>query len=316
MIALEEYIFMYVSYLLLTVGTIALLALLITLWRVTSLSQRNNPFLVNLLLTTWLSTIPALLLLFSGHAVDLAPAKPLCILQAVLMDGVAPMFGIAGLCLVLNTSLQISADLGGHFNPLAEKRWLRIFVLSIPYITYLCWTSASIGVGLSTPPQVVVEAIWCAIISPHSNRIRRFIGFFVTGFSLSQLMLEGWIIALIIKHKKTSSDITKSKNSLTIEKSLIARVIVFTLIQLTILILTVILSGIRIEDNPQNYPHISPNITRVFESMNPLFTFLVFGTSNSLLEAWHLKKAPSVQSDFREVERGWDQNIDIDYHNV
>jgi len=298
---------MYASYIFVVAGSIALFALLITLWRVPSLPQRNNPFLVNLLLTTWLSTIPASLLLFSGHAVDLLPAKALCILQAVLMDGVIPMFGIAGLCLVLSIWLQVRADLAGHFNPLVEKRWLKILVLSIPYITFLCWTSSSIGLGFSTPPRVLVETIWCAIITPRSNRIRRFIGFFLTGFSLAQLFLEGWIIALILESKKSSIDITKSKNSLTIGKGLILRVVIFTLIQLSIVILAILLAGIRIGDDLQEYT----DVTRVFDSMNALFTFLVFGTSNSLLEAWRLKKPTSVQSDFRQVERGWDQNIHI-----
>ncbi|KIJ52291.1 hypothetical protein M422DRAFT_776012 [Sphaerobolus stellatus SS14] len=297
MITLEKYIFMYVAYIFIVAGSIALFALLITLWRVPSLPQRNNPFLVNLLLTTWLATIPASLLLFSGHALDLAPAKALCILQAVLMDGVIPMFGIAGLCLVLNTWLQVRADLGGHSNPLVVKRWLRIFVLSIPYITFLCWTSSSIGFGFSTPPRVVVKTIWCAINTPQSNRISRFLGFFIIGFSLAQLIFQGWIIALLYKSKMTSIDITKSKKSLTIEKGLIVRVVVFTLIQLVTMTLAVILSGISVDNNQQKY---SDN-ARVFESMEPLSIFIVFGTGNSLLEVWRLKKPTSVQSDFREV---------------
>ncbi|KIJ26112.1 hypothetical protein M422DRAFT_272853 [Sphaerobolus stellatus SS14] len=33
--------------------------------------------------------------------------------------------------------------------------------------------------------------------------------------------------------------------------------------------------------------------------------------SNGLLEVWRLKRPTSVQSDFREVERGWDQNLNL-----
>ncbi|KIJ28327.1 hypothetical protein M422DRAFT_270397 [Sphaerobolus stellatus SS14] len=33
--------------------------------------------------------------------------------------------------------------------------------------------------------------------------------------------------------------------------------------------------------------------------------------SNGLLEVWRLKRSTSIQSDFREVERGWDQTMNL-----
>jgi len=55
-------IYMALCYSFLILGNVTLFVLLLTFWRVRSLSQRNNPFLINLLLTTWLSTIPASLM--------------------------------------------------------------------------------------------------------------------------------------------------------------------------------------------------------------------------------------------------------------
>ncbi|KIJ28335.1 hypothetical protein M422DRAFT_270404 [Sphaerobolus stellatus SS14] len=69
--------------------------------------------------------------------------------------------------------------------------------------------------------------------------------------------------------------------------------------------LTTILSALRLNDQGMT------NVYRIVESLVSLATFLVFGMSNGLLEVWRLKRPTSVQSDFHEVERRWDQNMNL-----
>ncbi|KIJ28690.1 hypothetical protein M422DRAFT_269990 [Sphaerobolus stellatus SS14] len=128
----------------------------------------------------------------------------------------------------------------------------------------------------------------------------------MAGLSLPELAMEAWIIYLVFQSKTTH--VLKNKSSLPIETNLILRLVVFTAIQLVTLALTAILSAVRLGDDLQ---YIT-NVYRVVESLNVLATFFVFGMSNRLLEAWRLKKPTSVQSDFRELERGWDQNLVLD----
>ncbi|KIJ28316.1 hypothetical protein M422DRAFT_270387 [Sphaerobolus stellatus SS14] len=293
-------------YVFLILGNITLFALLLTFWRVHSLSQRNNPFLINLLVTTWLSTFPACLLLFVGNfgTEELAP-KVLCIIQAFLLDGVVPMFGMAMFCLVLHTWLQVRADMKGQLSPFTQFRWFRRLILGLPYFTFICWFGFSTGLGLSTPPKILVDLIWCAVITVLSNRIRRFVGFFMTVLVLLELLMEASIIYLVINSKKVS--LMKNRNSLSIEPNLLLRIGVFTFIQLATLALTTILSVVRLGNDA---PSIT-NVYRIVESLDALCTFLVFGMSNGLLEVWRLKRPTSVQSDFREVERGWDQDLNL-----
>ena len=90
-------------------GACSLLLLLGTFYFVKTLPQRKNPYLVNLILTSFLATIPPLLLsvfyfkhepfvlpcclcerLFTGQLGKI-PVKWICTLQAASMDGDTPM---------------------------------------------------------------------------------------------------------------------------------------------------------------------------------------------------------------------------------
>ncbi|KIJ26113.1 hypothetical protein M422DRAFT_272854 [Sphaerobolus stellatus SS14] len=291
------------SYVFLILGNIALFALLLTFWRVHSLPQRNNPFLINLLVTTWLSTFPASLLLFIGDfGSDELPPKALCMIQAFLLDGVAPMFGMAMFCLVLHTWLQVRADMKGQLSPFTQFRWFRRLILGLPYFTFICWFGCSTGLGLSNP-RTLANLIWCAVITVPNDAIRRFVGFFMTVLSLLELLMEASIIYLVISSRKFS--LMKNKNSLSIKTNLILRIAVFTFIQLATLALTTILSALQLNDLGIR------NVYRIIESLDALTTFLVFGMSNGLLEVWRLKRPTSIQSDFREVEQGWNQNVNL-----
>ncbi|KIJ35950.1 hypothetical protein M422DRAFT_261703 [Sphaerobolus stellatus SS14] len=124
----------------------------------------------------------------------------------------------------------------------------------------------------------------------------------MAGLSLPELAMEAWIIYLVFQSKTTH--VLKNKSSLPIETNLILRLVVFTVIQLVTLVLTAILSAVRLGDDLQ---YIT-NVYRVVESLNALATFFVRDEQ----QAWRLKKPTSVQSDFRELERGWDQNLVLD----
>ncbi|KAF8586418.1 hypothetical protein K439DRAFT_1631664 [Ramaria rubella] len=82
-------------------GQLSLLALLGTYLFCKDLSGRNNLYLLNFLFTTFLATIPPCLLFYTGQ--QEAPAHWICVLQSVLMDGIAPMFEVALLILVFHT---------------------------------------------------------------------------------------------------------------------------------------------------------------------------------------------------------------------
>jgi len=261
-------------------------------------------------MATWLGSIPSALLLFIGYPLH-PPSVPYCILQALLIDGGLPMQGVAGLCLVLKTLLQVRAQLLGRDQNFMEIKWQRILALSLPYLTFLCWSSASLiatELSLSHPSfDLSISLVFCSVHSTSNARVRRFIGFFMIGFSLLELVMEGWIIFLALQSKRTF--IISNKNELSSSQmSLVIRVFIFTFTQFGTFILSLLLSAVQIsaETNLR-----FGNLMRLIETLNGLFTFCVFGTSNSLLRVWRLKRGTSTQSDFREVEREWDCNIHI-----
>ncbi|KAF8473796.1 hypothetical protein JB92DRAFT_1905993 [Gautieria morchelliformis] len=72
------------------IGRCCMLLLLGTFILVRDLPGRKNVFMINFLVTIFLGTIPPCLLFYAGRQ-DGVPAHWLCLMQSVLMDGIAPM---------------------------------------------------------------------------------------------------------------------------------------------------------------------------------------------------------------------------------
>ncbi|KIJ52231.1 hypothetical protein M422DRAFT_43566 [Sphaerobolus stellatus SS14] len=202
----------------------------------------------------------------TGHITNenLTPPKMLCFVEAVLLDGVVPMN-------INNGSVR--ERLRGLTSPVAKRRWLKLLLLISPYITALTWWGTSLGLGLKwgISPKTTIT---CFNNVKGSNRIRRQIGFFIAGFSIIDLFLEGWIIFMIIRRSRSTQ---LRMNLLDRDRSLLIRLGLLTIIQLCAVMLGATLSGARVHDQGE---------LRFIESLvvklDPFVTFLVFGSSRSI----------------------------------
>ncbi|KIJ52235.1 hypothetical protein M422DRAFT_776352 [Sphaerobolus stellatus SS14] len=266
-------------------GNAVMFLLLITLWVCKQLPQRNNPFLINVLITTYIATLPPMLLLFSGHF-NHAPPMTLCLIQAILLNGLAPMFGTAMLILVINTWFDLRAKLQGDSSALIQIRWLRVLFLVLPYLSFLAWSSGALAIILVSPINLVVQLAWCVSLTPLSQQFLRYVGFYMPGLTIVELIIEAFIARMVIKYRQNAVPTGKKL----IDCTLFTRLLVFSIIQAFNIGLGVILSIRRVQIN---------DTFIVIEAMNALATFLVFGTSKSILEAWGLKASdPSMSHVF------------------
>ncbi|KIJ52234.1 hypothetical protein M422DRAFT_26423 [Sphaerobolus stellatus SS14] len=197
------------------------------------------------------------------------------------MNGAAPMFGTSMLVLVIHTWSDLRAKLHGSSSPFTRLVWLRVLCIILPYLAFLGWSGAALGLTFLAPLRLIIEVSSCINAKHFSHEILRGVGLFMLVLTITELIIQGFIVHMINKYR---SDAMTGKKL--IDVSMFFRILILSLIELFTIILGTILSIFRVPIN---------NAFIVIESMNALATFLALGTSNSILEAWGLKTSnPSI----------------------
>jgi len=290
------------------IGQWSLFALLVTFAWVKSIPQRNNPFLINLILTTLLATIPPCFLLYTGHQ-DGVPPHGLCFVQSLLMDGVAPMFGTALLVLVAHTWSELRASLRGKTSVSVTYTAVKFPLLMAPYIVMASWCTASTMAALKPSARFETsQFVYCANNPPGGIPVRRYIGLFMSIVGILELFFIVWIACMVFapfkfwRLQRSEMPISTSPSYHANVKTYI-RISIFSALQMTPIILA-LLNSERKNSLPVK------QATQVLESMNAIATFLVFGTQKNVLEAWYFWRSSTElvanKPTEQEIKCDWD----------
>ncbi|KIJ46476.1 hypothetical protein M422DRAFT_250068 [Sphaerobolus stellatus SS14] len=178
-------------------GNILLSLLILTLLFSKSVPQGKNIYLLNFLITTYLATLPPSLLLITGNIYEPYPPKALCLFQAVLMDGLAPMFEVAFLILAINTWLEVRSSLKGSISPITQYRWLKLLLLFAPYAMLLIWSLSSLALALINHLEPSLNPLGesCSNRDFHSIKVLHgFLGSFMIIIATMDIVFEAMIV--------------------------------------------------------------------------------------------------------------------------
>jgi len=269
------------------VGQWCLFLLLGTLGCVRTMPQRNNPFLINVLLTTFLSTFPPCILFITGHQ-EGPPPHWLCLTQSVLMDGIAPMFGIALVVLNFHTWGDMRVIIWGKTSVTRSSIFAKWILLIAPYVTLVSWCTASLVAAVKPTADVeLAQFVFCSNNSHSGDIIRGNVGVFMIMCGILDLFFEFWIAWVIFAPFKFlhSQRANMSSSALYRDNVQISvRILIFSAIQLTPVLLALLNRVWTWNSLPLQ------RATQILESMDAIATFLVFGTQKNVLQAWNFWK--------------------------
>ncbi|KAF8574853.1 hypothetical protein K439DRAFT_1624028 [Ramaria rubella] len=184
-------------------GQVSLLVLLATYFFCKDLPGRNNPYLLNFLFTTFLATFPPCLLpqdlsFYTGQ--QEAPAHWICVMQSILMDGIAPMFEFALLILAFQT-------------------WAGIRAIMCKKTRRRATSSVAKWIQAVQPSSVYSLGVYLYCINTSENPpIRELIRPFLIICGILEIVFEVWIAVLIIPRSGRAQ--------------IYARLCIFTILQL------------------------------------------------------------------------------------
>ncbi|KAF8585776.1 hypothetical protein K439DRAFT_1021994 [Ramaria rubella] len=255
-------------------GQWCLLVLLVTYASGRHLRQRNNAYLVNLILTSFLTTIPAML--YSGHQFSSYVPKDLCLAQAVLMDGVAPMFSVAQLMLVFDTWCRASIPHSRHF----PRNAIFLKLLIAPYFAFGFWTFASYAAAWGDPVVNMnntgpLTFVYCRNSGSQSSLMRELVGIFIVVIAFFEVILELWVAWMIYAYpSKVQDDPTAWRTN--IQFSL--RILLLSFVQFLTIILSFV--DLKTHNGAQKLAY------ELLDSMAALATFCIIGTQTTILLTW------------------------------
>ncbi|KAF8521004.1 hypothetical protein JB92DRAFT_2892329 [Gautieria morchelliformis] len=253
---------------------------------VKDLPGRRNVFMINFLVTIFLGTIPPCLLFYAGQQ-DGVTSHWLCLMQSVLMDGIAPMFGVALTVFVFQTWAELRSAICSTTSLVATSPIAKWGLLLLPYMTLAGWCTGSLFQAFLPPATFQLSHfVYCDNISFDSlqwpQNVRKQVGPFMIACGAMEMLFEIWIAFLLITREKLSTGIIHSeKYRDTVH--LYIRTIAFTVVQLGPVALAVMN---RVA--PATIAGEIQRATQVLEAMNALATFLVFGSQKAILQAWKI----------------------------
>ncbi|KAF8479472.1 hypothetical protein JB92DRAFT_3043847 [Gautieria morchelliformis] len=261
-------------------GQWCMLLLLGTFLLVKDLPGRRNVFMINFLVTIFLATIPPCLLFYAGQQ-DGVPSHWLCLMQSVLMDGIAPMFGVALTVFVFQTWAELRSAICSKSSLVATSPIAKWGLLLLPYVTLAGWCTGSLFHAFLPPATFQLSKfVYCDNVS--RGGIRGLVGTFMLACGAMEILFEIWIAFLLITREKLSNGIIHSeKYRDTVH--LYIRTIAFTLVQFGPVALAVMNKAA-----PATIEGEIRRATQVLEAMNALVTFLVFGSQKAILQTWKI----------------------------
>ncbi|KAF8519278.1 hypothetical protein JB92DRAFT_2899217 [Gautieria morchelliformis] len=282
------------------IGGCSLLFLLCTYYVVKTLPQRKNPFLINMVLTSCLGTIPSLMLLFTGQQGGIT-IHWICVLQAASILGVLPMYGVAQLTLIFQTWSDMRAAVQGTTSILDRSVWLRWALILAPYMAFIGWFIASLVDVLLPSARVVLFSFDYCSNEPltGANMPRKLVGYFMVVCMSLAIPLEGWTATYVyfcLQRSRVSGDLAHASSSIRANVHMFVRLLIFTNIQLGPIFLTALNNLNRVSLDPVAVR----NATQIMESTYALGVFFVFGTQRTVLQAW--KIWPSTETEKEHLE--------------
>jgi len=260
-------------------GQWSLLFLLVTYAMGRHLPQRNNAYLVNFILTTFLTTIPPALLLYTGHQYSRIP-KNLCLAQAVLVDGVTPMFAMAQFALIFDTWSELRS-LCLHKRHISRMTFLKCILLIAPYFMFGFWTFASYGAAWGDPSNFdntgPANFVYCRNGGTLSGDLRKYVGIFVVTMTILAGILELWVAWMIYAYPmKSQDDPTAWRTNIQFS----VRILILSLLQIVTIAVSVVNLNPSINSFPVKFAY------ELLDSMDALAAFLTLGTQTSILLTW------------------------------
>ncbi|KAF8585775.1 hypothetical protein K439DRAFT_1615664 [Ramaria rubella] len=261
------------------IGQFSLLVLLITFYYFKTLPQRNNHYLVNFLLTVFLATVPTTLLFWTGNQGWKQPPHNICVAQAVLMDGVGPMYSTALVILAFRTWEDVRAVVRHQdgTTQLKGSSLLEWMLLLCPYFALAGWCAASFFVSLQPSVTYGVSTFVFCASGGTKNPVRNYIGLFMITSSTFQFLFEG------------STRLNLKGGSPTLVSTHIDSAVGLTLLIILLSIIPMFLSLV----NMTHEGVILRPASQVFESMNLDFagSFISGGlVTQAVFQAWGIQK--------------------------
>jgi len=253
-------------------GQWSLLLLLFIFAFIKDIPQRDNPFLINVLLTTLLGSIPPSLLLYGGN--KSSPSNSLCFAQAALVDGVPPLFIVAQMALAFDSWSELGFLILGK-RRLTREGPIMWTLLIIPYFAMWIWVFSSFIAAAESKASHNANFAFCENISSASDAVRRYVGVFALVFVALQTMLYIAIIAQLAAYRENKSP--KYQLAMKDTRLFAIRVIVLGSLQL----LGTVLSVANIAAKSLTLKAAYDLLT----SMEPLALTITIGTQKGVLQA-------------------------------
>lgn len=203
------------------------------------------------------------------------------------MDGFFQMFGSAFLVLVITTWLNLEATVKMVMPPLRSRRYLRVLLLSVPYLVFIICTVTSLGVSLVVPIKPKMsELVACVNDTFQSARVRRSIGFIMAIFCVMEVIIEARVIRIMVRNtsRRAALPVNPTRSTLLwADNSIILRVLLLTILEFGILFVGILDASRAFPDTPG-----STNVFHIFQSLYSFLTFIIFGSSRNVLSVWGL----------------------------
>lgn len=248
----------------------ALLAILLTTFFFSRrLRAQRHPIVLNFIVTWFLTTIPACLLLYSGHAEGVQPDPNICLLNAALMSGVPPMEAVAFLAVVIQVFVMLRSVAANK--TYVQRTWLTVVLLTSPYVAYIAFSLLVGVIGFSDPNNVTrdAEIVYCTL--SHHNA-GTFIWVF-TAFIVAATFVFGiWIVVMLYKNWR---DVRGGGSASEFDMRLVFRALAFTIFELFILA-TAVLAIFKRDSVPPKF----------MQAIAPVVVFFIFASQQDVIFSW------------------------------
>lgn len=238
----------------------------------------RHPALINLCLAAIITSICACLLLYTNTHRGPEPPFDLCLLQASFASGIQPLLVMATFALVFQVWISVYGSKKTQPNPKWEMA-KSILLLTLPWIAFAVYVSASASIGLQNPDAVTRNRrfFYCSV---KNKNFTRWISIFCAVVFLVIMVMQASIGYNIFRNWRA----VRRGESKDVNLSMAIRVICFV----ASVFIGLILSILAIDSTPN-----SP-IPDLWLASVGLFVVFIFGTQRDVWDA--LKCCPSREN--------------------
>ncbi|KAI0715044.1 hypothetical protein C8Q76DRAFT_445326 [Earliella scabrosa] len=257
------------SFTLTTIGQLALLLLGATILLSHGV-HRRSAVLANLLVVTFLSSIPPYLLLYGAVMWDSNPPTGLCVTQAALMDGAGTMVSIASLAMVIDIMVAIRIVVPSA----SMANSMQILLITTPYIVVLIFSISALALGLLHPDEIkrTPNTLACSL---KNTTFAIAIQIVIVLTLTTALCLEAYAILDALRARYQLTDLRRPSLLTT---SQAVRIVLFTVLQAFFLLTSALDTYV-----PSPGLHIA---SIFYRALMPLATSVIFGLTEDCLSTW------------------------------